>query len=37
MIAEVLVPIGEVFAAAIVATLIILRALNKEEDDNDEH
>lgn len=33
---EILIPIGEAFAAAIVATLIILHALNKDIDDNEE-
>lgn len=34
---EILIVIGEVFATAILATLIILHTLNKEDDDNDEH
>jgi len=34
---EILTVIGEAFAASILATLIILHTLNKEDDDNDEH
>lgn len=33
---EILIPIGEAFAASIVATLIILHALHAKEDDFEE-
>ena len=34
---EILIPIGEAFAAAIVATLIILHALNKADNDKEDN
>ena len=35
--AEILIPIGEAFAASIVVTIIILHALNKAENDKEDN